>query len=60
MDMDLLKKVEGEIERIQNQCYKSIFDLGFLEAMELVKYDLDNKLKIYNDGQEEQNERDNG
>ena len=49
---EMLKIVEGEIKCVKERFYRSPYDCGYLEAMEMMKFHLENKKDEFNEGQE--------
>ena len=51
--VEMLKIVEGEIKCVKERFYQSAYDKGYLEAMEMMKFHLENKKDELNEGMEE-------
>ena len=51
--VEMLKTVEGEIKCVNERFYKSAYDKGYLEAMEMMKFHLENKKDELNEEMEE-------
>jgi len=50
---EMLKVIDGEIKCVKERFYRSPYDCGYLEAMEMMKFHLENKKDELNEGMEE-------